>query len=81
MSQYDIVLGLQFNHNGAGFFTRENNLRRCKCSLQVCVFIADALQPELDTEGCQVAKDVSAAQVALVDIFERIENFFKRLET
>ncbi|KAI9434582.1 hypothetical protein H4582DRAFT_1975668 [Lactarius indigo] len=29
----------------------------------------------------QAAKDVSTAQDALVDIFERIENFFKRLET
>ncbi|KAH8986452.1 hypothetical protein EDB92DRAFT_1818272 [Lactarius akahatsu] len=29
----------------------------------------------------QAAKDVSAAQEALIDIFERIENFFKRLES
>ncbi|KAH9023652.1 hypothetical protein EDB84DRAFT_470111 [Lactarius hengduanensis] len=29
----------------------------------------------------QAVKDVSAAQDALIDIFERIENFFKRLET
>ncbi|KAF8269139.1 hypothetical protein EI94DRAFT_1699711 [Lactarius quietus] len=29
----------------------------------------------------QAAKDVSAAREALIDIFERIENFFKRLET
>ena len=29
----------------------------------------------------QAAKDVSAAQDALIDIFECIENFFKRLET
>ncbi|KAH9061874.1 hypothetical protein EDB87DRAFT_382930 [Lactarius vividus] len=29
----------------------------------------------------QVAKDVGAAQEALIDIFERIEDFFKRLET
>jgi hypothetical protein len=28
----------------------------------------------------QAAKDVTAAQEALIDIFERIENFFKRLE-
>ena len=26
-------------------------------------------------------KDVNAAQEAMIDIFERIENFFKRLET
>ena len=36
---------------------------------------------ELDIEARQVVKDVNAAQEALIDIFERIENFFKRLET
>jgi hypothetical protein len=39
------------------------------------------LQLEFDTNPCQAAKDVSAAQEALIDIFERIKNFFKRLET
>ena len=29
----------------------------------------------------QAAKDVEASQDALVDLFERIENFFKRLES
>ena len=28
-----------------------------------------------------MAKDVEASQDALIDLFERIENFFKRLET
>ena len=28
-----------------------------------------------------MAKDVGASQEALVDLFERIENFFERLET
>ena len=36
---------------------------------------------ELDIEARQAVKDVKAAQEALIDIFERIENFFKRLET
>jgi hypothetical protein len=44
------------------------------------VFLTIPLQTELDFEPLQAAKDVSAAQEALVDIFERIENFFKRLE-
>ena len=35
---------------------------------------------EPDIEARQVIKDVDAAQEALIDIFERIENFFKRLE-
>ena len=34
----------------------------------------------LETENFQAVKDVIAAQEALVDTFERIENFFKRLE-
>ena len=36
---------------------------------------------ELDIEARQVVKDVNAAEDALIDIFERIENFLKRLET
>ena len=29
---------------------------------------------------CQVAKDINASEEALADLFESIENFFKRLE-
>ena len=36
---------------------------------------------QFDIEARQAVKDVNAAQDALIDIFERIENFFKRLET
>ena len=45
--------------------------------LQVCIFLNVSLQPELDTESRQAAKDVSAAQDALIDIFECIEDFFQ----
>ena len=31
--------------------------------------------------SCQAARDVGVSQDALIDIFDRIENFFKRLET
>ncbi|KAH9165971.1 hypothetical protein EDB89DRAFT_1911005 [Lactarius sanguifluus] len=34
-----------------------------------------------DIPGPQAAKDVKESRDALVDIFERVENFFKRLET
>jgi hypothetical protein len=34
-----------------------------------------------DTGICQAAKDVDASQDMLVDVFLRIENFFKRLES
>ena len=30
---------------------------------------------------CQASKDVDASEEALADLFERIENFFKRLES
>jgi hypothetical protein len=45
------------------------------------VFYIRLFATELDIEARQAAKDVNAAQEALIDIFERIENFFKRLET
>jgi hypothetical protein len=32
------------------------------------------------TPGCQTAKDVRASQDTLIDIFERMESFFQRLE-
>jgi hypothetical protein len=35
----------------------------------------------LNMKSIQAAKDVEASQDALIDLFERIENFFKRLET
>ena len=35
----------------------------------------------INGDVCQAAKDVSASEEALADLFERIENFFKRLES
>ena len=49
--------------------------------LQVCIFLNASLKLYLNMAARQAAKGVSAAQDALIDIFERIENFFKRLET
>ena len=49
--------------------------------LQVCIFLNASLKLYVNMAARQAAKDVSAAQDALIDIFERIENFFKRLET
>jgi hypothetical protein len=34
-----------------------------------------------NSDVCQAAKDVNASQEALTDLFGRIENFFKRLES
>jgi len=38
-------------------------------------------KPFLHRSLSQAAKDIEASQDALVDLFERIENFFKRLES
>ena len=39
------------------------------------------LWKSFDSDVCQAAKDVDASEEALADLFERIENFFKRLES
>ena len=34
----------------------------------------------LDTHGCQATKDASTSRDKLIDLFNRIEHFFRRLE-
>jgi hypothetical protein len=34
-----------------------------------------------DAQGYQAAKDVAASQETLIDVFERVENFIRRLKT
>jgi hypothetical protein len=60
----------------------------CKCHL--CWYRHSLLGEDLPRslfEGvfrinvCQAAKDVGASEEALADLFDRIENFFKRLES
>jgi hypothetical protein len=65
----------------AGFLTRESDLRRCWCPPPGLYLSRRLFATGPDTEAPQAAKDVIAAQDALIDIFERIEYFFKRLET
>ncbi|SRR6266404_9770 len=48
--------------------------------LLVRIFLDIVLAIQLDAEAPQAVKGVAAAQEALIDIFERIEYFFKRLE-
>jgi hypothetical protein len=45
------------------------------------VSILISLRKDFHTDVCQAAKDVNASEEALADLFERIENFFKRLES
>jgi hypothetical protein len=45
------------------------------------VNILISFRKDFHTDVCQAAKDVNASEEALADLFERIENFFKRLES
>jgi hypothetical protein len=44
------------------------------------VTIPNLCRSSSNSDVCQAAKDVDSSQEALADLFERIENFFKRLE-
>jgi hypothetical protein len=48
--------------------------------LLVCILTCASAWPRFNTNISQAAKDVRADQGALVDIFELIESFFRRLE-
>ena len=49
--------------------------------LLLVVFVLDLLYSDYsDIESTQAAKDVLASRDVFIDIFERIENFFRRLE-
>ncbi len=61
--------------------SRKSNLCRCRCPplgehLPWCI-----CGRIFNSDVCQAAKDVDASEEALADLFERIENFFKRLES
>ncbi len=45
------------------------------------IFLWSLCRRIFNSDVCQAAKDVDASQEALSDLFERIENFFKRLES
>ena len=49
--------------------------------LQVSILSRSSLQAKIHIEARQAINDVNAAQEALIDIFECIENCFKQLET
>ena len=63
-----------------GFLTRNSDLRRSWCPSPGQYLISVSSQAKLDIEVRQAVKDVNAAQDALIDVFERIESFFKRME-
>ena len=73
-------LGTKSNCDDVGFLPRESDLCRCRCPSPGQYFISVSSRAKFDIEARKAVKDVSAAQEALIDIFERIENFFKRME-
>ena len=65
----------------ADILARKSNLYRCRgppLGEHLPWFLRGRI---FNSDVCQAAKDVDASQEALVDLFERIENFFKRLES
>ena len=78
--QGTIVLRTEYNSDDVGFLTRESDLCRCGCPSPGLYLICGSSQARPDIEARQAVKDVNAAQEALIDIFERLENFFKRME-
>ena len=73
--------GIRFYCDHVVFFTSNGDIRRRWCPPPGQYSIHVSSQVKLDIKALQAVKDVNAAQDALIDIFERIENFFKRLET
>jgi hypothetical protein len=73
---YDTTPDLVF----LGFLTSEYDFRWCWYPPLGIYCLDSPLQPHPNVNVPQAAKDV-ASQDALVDIFERIESFFRRLET
>ena len=73
--------GLRFYSDHIGLLTGNSDIRRRWCPPPGPYLIYISSQAKLDIEARQAVKDVNAAQESLIDIFERIENFFKRLET
>ena len=74
-------MGRQFHSDYIGFLARNSDIRWCRYPPPSQYSFLVPSQVKLDIKARQAVKDVNAAQDALIDIFERIENFFKRLET
>ena len=49
--------------------------------LLVAIVLDYAFSDIYDTERIQAAKDTLVSQNVIIDIFDRVENFFRRLET
>jgi hypothetical protein len=71
---------LHFDYDLIGILTSESDLRWNRCS-PFSAYTSLSLRPsKINLYNPQAVKDVRASQDNLIDIFERIENFFPRLE-
>ena len=77
----DFVNCLPLIVNYADIVARPSNLCRYRAPLLGEHLPCSLRGGIVNSDVCQAAKDVEASQEALGDIFERIEHFFKRLET
>ena len=63
-----------------GIFSREGDLCRCRCPPFSVYPILSLPSSDCNARIPQAARNVRSSQETLIDIFERIENFFRRLE-
>ena len=76
-SFYDLNSNIIF----LGILTRECDICCAGFLLLVAIVLDYAFSDISDTERIQAAKDTLVSQDVLIDIFDRVENFFRRLET
>ena len=70
------------DHRSLGFFARESNICWYWHSFPGKYPLRSHTIPDhCDFDACQAAKDVDASQDMLIDLFVRIESFFRRLES
>ena len=67
-------------HIFSGIFSREGDLCRCRRPPFSVYSILSYRTNDFNAYMPQAARDVHSSQETLIDIFERIENFFRRLE-
>jgi len=75
-----IRLNVAFNYDLIGILTSESDLRWIRCPPFSAYSSWYLRANKIKLYNPQAVKDVRASQDTLIDIFERIENFFRRLE-
>ena len=71
---------MHFAHGLIGILTSDGDLCWSRCPPFSACPSEYLRASEINIYNLQTVKDVQASQGTLIDIFERIENFFRRLE-